>query len=109
MDDAAAAGLAGGLEDDAGAVDVDGVDLLGSVERQRGGGVNDDVAALGGADDQGAVADVAAVLGDLGALRIVEGLAIEGDDLVAAGEQVADEVDPEEAGAAGDEPSHGRG
>src|SRR6185295_2546877 len=56
--------------------------------------------------DVGAAADVAADLGDPRALGVVERLAVERGDLIAAREEVADEVDAEEAGTPGDEPAH---
>src|SRR5665647_830828 len=58
--------------------------------------------------DIGADADIPADLDDPIAFGVVEGLAIERHDGVAPREEVADEIDSEETGAAGNEPAHGR-
>ncbi len=76
---AGGAGGAGGGEDGAGAVDDDGADLLVRVAGECGGGVDQDVGAVQGPVEGGAVADVADHL-DAGA-----GAQVDAADVVAVG------------------------
>ena len=91
------------LDDRARAVDVHGVDLGRGIERQGGRAVHHDARALQRALHGGAVADVARHDADAIALGIVEVGDVERRHGMPAGQQVPREVDPEEAGAAGDE------
>ena len=97
------------LEDVAGAVDVRAADLRLGVERERRGAVDDEVVALHRLRERRQVADVVAE--DLDARVVLLGVVelrdvVARDLLRAVREEVPDEVDAEEPGAAGDEDLH---
>ena len=106
VDEARDAVLEGALQDDAGALDVGGEDLGPAVEGQRRGAMDDDVDPAHRAVDGRAVANVAPDLVDRNSLRIVERRDVERAHGVPARQQETDEVDAEEAGAAGEEVKH---
>ena len=92
----------GSSDDVAAAVNVGGEDVGLLIEGKGGGGVDDDIRAGHRRIQCGAVADVALDLGHPVAFGVVEGEEVEGGDTVAASQEMPDQVDAEEAGAAGD-------
>jgi len=86
------------------ALDIGGEDIAGGVEREGRRGVHHEIGALHRQRHHRRVADIA--LHDAHAIaHIVIGVGgeIERRDLVAAGEEIAGEIDPQKTGAAGDQ------
>src|SRR5574341_1643572 len=96
------------FEDDARTLHVGGKYLFWGVKRQGGGGVDDDICALDDSFDAIPVADIALEETDAIALGVIEIHQVDaGDVRVAFIQQVAHQVDAEEAADAGDEDIHG--
>ena len=82
------------LEEDAGADDIGGVNVFGSVEGEGSRGVDDDVSACHATADRFTVADVALGEGDLVPLGVGEIDQVNaGDIIISIGAQVAHKVD----------------
>ncbi len=86
------------------AVEVGGANIFRRIERQRRRSMDDNINTLHRAIDGRAVANIAAYFGNaVFAVLVVERREVERRDRMPALKQVANQVDAEEPGAAGDE------
>ena len=91
------------LEEDAGADDIGGVDVFGSVKRKSGRGVDDYIRAGHALADRFTVTDVALGEGDLIPLWVCEINQVNaGDFVISISAQVAHKVDAQKAADTGD-------
>ena len=104
--------LRGGLENVTRPVDLGRHDLGRRIKGQSGGAMDDQIAACHRGSERIAIPDVALHRHDGCALRVIELGDVERYDRHPPGQQMANQIDPEKAGAAGDEHTatgHGAG